>query len=79
MGYELLNDFGDTYQDEDWQSFQDELVIRYLKLLCGEPPLGLYFDSVGQDHDFGPYSQLGLRWDEPGAELDKEGWEYVTA
>ena len=51
---------GDLPGDEEWIEFCQRLAIQYMKLVCGEPPLGATLGIMSHDHDLGSYTSIGV-------------------
>ncbi len=62
MSWESIGsvDTGQLPGDEDWIEFCQKLAIQYIKLVCGEPPLGATLGIMSHDHDLGSYTSIGV-------------------
>lgn len=75
MGWESIGsvDTGQIPGDLEWIDFCQDLAIRYIKFVCGDPPLGSTLGVMQNDHDLGSYPSIGV-WSEFSPEFD-----YVNA
>lgn len=75
MGWESIGsvDTGDIPNDLEWIDLCQDLAIRYIRFVCGEPPPGLTLGIMQNDHDLGSYPSIGV-WSEFSPEFD-----YVNA
>ena len=53
-------DTGELPGDEEWIEFCQKLAIQYIKLICGEAPLGSQLGIMSHDHDLGSYTSIGV-------------------
>jgi hypothetical protein len=65
MPWESLGEVetGTLDRDDSWEEFCEQTAIRYLKLVCGEPPPGSQLGMMSNDHDLGTYTTVGVYWD----------------
>mgnify|MGYP001600711646 CR=1 FL=1 len=56
---------GQWPEDSKWIEFQVKIAISYLKLICGDPPLGCKLDLTMREHELGDYPIIGLWWGDP--------------
>ena len=42
-------------EEPEWIEFQVKIAIRYLKLICGNPPAGCRLDLTMREHELGDY------------------------
>jgi hypothetical protein len=54
---------GSAGRDDDWIEFGQLLALRYIRLVCGNPPLGVELSIMSHDHDdseLSTYTSIGL-------------------
>ncbi|SRR6266404_3111208 len=51
---------GSSPFDDSWIEFCQELALRYIRLVCGDPPPGVELSIMSNDHDLGSYPSIGL-------------------
>lgn len=75
MGWEDVGsvDTGQIPDDIHWIEFCQDLAIRYIRFVCGDPPPGSSLGVMQNDHDLGSYPSIGV-WSEFSPEFD-----YVNA
>src|SRR3954454_21523443 len=53
-----------------------EIGVRYVKLICGEPPPGCEVDVMWHEHELGEYATVGLLWNR--LEIGVPPWGYMS-
>lgn len=68
MPWEYITDsvYGNWPEDSSWMECQAKIVAEYLKLVCGDPPIGCHIGLTTKEHDLGDYPIIGLYWGELG-------------
>lgn len=56
-------DTGQLPGDSAWIDFCQDLAVRYIKFVCGEPAEGFSVGIMMHDHDLGSYPSIGV-WSE---------------
>ncbi len=51
---------GSIGEDDDWIEFCQQLAMRYINWVCGNPPPGVQIGIMSNDHDLGTYTDIGL-------------------
>jgi hypothetical protein len=60
---------GQSLLDLEWVEFCQTLAIEFIRLTCGEPPLGSELGIMQNDHELGSYPTIGV-WSEYSPEFD---------
>lgn len=71
MGWESVGsvDTGQIPGDLFWIDFCQELAIRYIRFVCGDPPPGSTLGVMQNDHELGTYPSIGI-WSDFSPEFD---------
>lgn len=65
MSWESIGNIntGDLPGDEEWIEFGLDIALRYIKAVCGNPPVGCELAVMWSDHELGAYPSIGIYTD----------------
>jgi len=72
MGREFIGESPGSGEDPEFDDYEAELTINYIKQECGDPPRGVDVQVTLEDHDLGSYPVLSVVWDESVTEYPDE-------
>jgi hypothetical protein len=75
MGREFIGDCPTSGEDSEFDDFEAELAIKYIKQKC-QPPRGVNVQVSWEDHELGSYPVISVVWndyitDYPGEYIGK--------
>jgi hypothetical protein len=64
MGREFIGEYPTSGEDSEFDDFEVELTIRYIKQACGKLPHGVDVQVTWEDHELGSYPVISVVWDD---------------
>jgi hypothetical protein len=72
MGREFIGDRPLSGEDTEFDEYETELTIKYIKQECGKPPRGVDVQVTWEDHELGSYPIISVVWDDSITEYPDE-------
>ena len=66
MGREFIGECPASGEDLEFDNYEMELAIKFIKQECGEPPRGVDVQICREDHELGSYPVIAVIWDDYG-------------
>lgn len=63
IGREFIGDYPEPGEESEFDDFEAELVIKYIKNKC-QPPRGVDVQVTWEDHELGSYPVISVVWDD---------------
>jgi hypothetical protein len=63
MGREFIGDYPASGEDSEFEDYEAELAIKYIKNRC-QPPRGVDVQVTWEDHELGSYPVISVVWDD---------------
>jgi len=64
MGREFIGECPAAGEDPEFDDYETELAIKFIKQACGEPPRGVDVQITWEDHELGSYPVISVVWDD---------------
>jgi hypothetical protein len=64
MGREFIGECSAPEEGSGFDNYENELVIKFIKQECGEPPRGVDVQMTWEDHELGSYPVISVVWDD---------------
>lgn len=64
MGREFIGECSTLAEGSQFDHYEDELVIKFIKQESGEPPRGAEVQVTREDHELGSYPVISVVWDD---------------
>lgn len=64
MGREFIGECLASGEDPEFDNYEMELAIKFIKRACGKPPRGVDVQISWEDHELGSYPVISVIWDD---------------
>jgi hypothetical protein len=64
MGREFIGECSALTGGSRSDNYENELVIKFIKQECGEPPRGVVVQMTWEHHELGSYPVISVIWDD---------------